>query len=167
VNSHFWQSLAGCGRPHWAGLTSARPKMKRWLFLVPCCSSTGTRILDRHRFLPLRFLVRHPVMGSKIIGNKNVKTESASRSSTRESRISSAAGLAVIVSQSRFDIYLLPTHCGNQARLTLKSQISFRQIRYAFHTFADCRWKASLYESAAHFTVLSSAARAPVTRTGR
>src|ERR1700674_1379758 len=76
-----------------------------------------------------------------------MKTESASRSSTRESRISSTAGLAVIVSQSRFDNYVA-THYRNQATLTLKSQISLRQIRYAFHTSADCRWKvASLYES--------------------
>src|SRR6266404_9238775 len=63
-----------------------------------------------------------------------MKTESASRNSTRESRISSTAGLAVIVSQSRFDNYASPTRCGNQATLTLKSQISLRQIRYAFHT---------------------------------
>src|ERR1700687_6454638 len=97
-----------------------------------------------------------------------MKTESASRSSTRESRISSTAGLAVIVSQSRFTNYASPTRCENQATLTLKSQISLRQIRYAFHTSADCRWKvASLYESAAHFTVLSSAARDPETRQGR
>src|ERR1700732_217648 len=51
-----------------------------------------------------------------------MKTESASRSSTRESLISSTAGLAVIVSQSRFDNYASPTRCGNQATLTLKSR---------------------------------------------
>src|SRR6266705_7085033 len=51
-----------------------------------------------------------------------MKTESASSSSTRESRISSTAGLAVIVSQSRFDNYASPTPCGNQA--TLNTQIS-------------------------------------------
>src|SRR5882762_1080207 len=67
-----------------------------------------------------------------------MKTESASRSSTRESRISSTAGLAVIVSQSRFDNCASPTRCGNQATLTLKSQISLPQIRYAFHTSDDC-----------------------------
>src|ERR1700675_3038668 len=50
-----------------------------------------------------------------------MKTESASRSSTRESRISSTADLAVIVSQSRFDNHASPTRCGNQATLTLKS----------------------------------------------
>src|SRR6267143_3685190 len=49
-----------------------------------------------------------------------MKTESASRSSTRESRISSTAGLPLIVSQSRFDNYASPTRCGNQATLTLK-----------------------------------------------
>src|ERR1700740_2722069 len=65
-----------------------------------------------------------------------MKTESASRSSTRESRISSTADLAVIVSQSRFDDYVA-TRCGNQATLTLKSQISLRRIRHAFHAF--CR----------------------------
>src|SRR5689334_9588020 len=71
-----------------------------------------------------------------------MKTESASRSSTRESRISSTADLAVIVSQSRFDDYVA-TRCGNQATLTLKSQISLRQIRHAFHASADCRWKVA------------------------
>src|SRR6476660_3574147 len=55
-----------------------------------------------------------------------------------------------------------------QATLTLKSQISLRQPRYAVNKSADGRWKvASLYESVAHFTVLSSAARDPATRTGR
>src|SRR6266850_460476 len=97
-----------------------------------------------------------------------MKTESASRNSTRESRISSTAGLAVIVSQSRFDNCASPTRCGNQATLTLKSQISLQQVRHAFQTSADYRWKvASLYESVAHFRVLSSAARDPSTRTGR
>src|SRR6266404_7435809 len=66
-----------------------------------------------------------------------MKTESASRNSTRESRISSTACLAVIVSQSRFDNCVSPTRRGNQATLTLKSQISLRQILYAFHTPAD------------------------------
>src|SRR6266446_1385721 len=80
-----------------------------------------------------------------------MKTESASRS-TRESRISSTAGLAVIVSQSQFDNYASPTRCGNQATLTLKSQISLRRIRYAFHASADCWWKvASLYEFGGSF----------------
>src|SRR5258708_8281375 len=92
-----------------------------------------------------------------------MKTESASRSSTRESRISSIAGLAGIVSQSRFDNYVA-TRCGNQATLTLKSQISLRQIRYAFHASADSRWKvASSYESPPHSTVLTSPARDPPT----
>src|SRR5260370_10532062 len=77
-----------------------------------------------------------------------MKTEIASRSSTRESRISYTAGLAVIVSQSPFDNCASPTRCGNQATLTLKSQISLPQIGYAFHTSADCRCKAaSFYES--------------------
>src|SRR6266851_265422 len=74
-----------------------------------------------------------------------MKTESASRSSTRESRISSTAGLAVIVSQSRFDNCASPTRCGNQATLTFKSQISLPQIGYAFHTSADCRWKVASF----------------------
>src|ERR1700737_2155765 len=66
-----------------------------------------------------------------------MKTETASRSTTREIRPSFTAVLAVIVSQSRFDNYASPTRCGNQATLTLKSQISLRQIRYAFHNI--CR----------------------------
>src|SRR5882762_11425817 len=72
-----------------------------------------------------------------------MKTESASRNSTCESRISSTAGLAVIVSQSRFDNCASPTRCGNQATLTLKSQISLQQVRHAFQTSADCRWKVA------------------------
>src|SRR5713101_1548732 len=54
-----------------------------------------------------------------------MKTESASRSSTRESRISSTAGLAVIVSQSRFDNYASPTRCGNQTS-SCSEPINFR-----------------------------------------
>src|SRR5258708_17911658 len=97
-----------------------------------------------------------------------MKTEIASRSSTRESRISYTAGLAVIVSQSRFDNCASPTRCGNQATLTLKSQISLPQIGYAFHTSADCRWKvASFYESAAPFTVLCSGDPGPATMNRR
>src|SRR5712692_295113 len=61
-----------------------------------------------------------------------MKTESASRSSTRESRISSTAGLAVIVSQSRFDNYASPTRCGNQTTLTLKSLID-KSVTHSMH----------------------------------
>src|ERR1043166_5944763 len=41
-----------------------------------------------------------------------MKTERASRNSTRESRISSTDGFGIIVSQPRFDNYASQTRCG-------------------------------------------------------